>query len=60
MQQQQHFHPILEYQTGHWNTLSGKIVDLNNPSEDMIDIRDIVENPVMLTRQIRCKMTTLS
>ena len=41
MQQQQYFHPVHEFYSGHFNTVSGKIIDLNHPTEDMIDIKDI-------------------
>jgi len=44
MQQQQHFPAFQEFDTGCFNTSSGKIINLNNPTEDMIDIRDIASS----------------
>ena len=34
-------HPVLDIQAGKFNTFSGKVVDIMNPTVDMIDSRDI-------------------
>jgi hypothetical protein len=41
MQQPQHFHPVTACQDGVFNTSSGKLVNLHQPTEDMIDVQDI-------------------
>lgn len=41
MQTQQQFHPIKECLSGKFNAKSGIVIDLYNPTEDMINIKDI-------------------
>lgn len=41
MQQNQHFHPVTDYNAGVYNTASGKLISLLAPTEEMIATKDI-------------------
>ena len=38
------FHPIHDYEAGVFNTYSGKLIDILNPTPEMIDINDIANS----------------
>jgi hypothetical protein len=41
MQQQKEFHPVLNSEDGVFNTHTGILINLVNPTEEMIDLKDI-------------------